>query len=281
MKPIKISIAIMALAAITFTACKKDDSTTPGGDEVAITSDLSSKQATTDIMVEGDNAVLFSITDEQDLNGGKLSGGGQTPSFLCATVTVTPASGFPKTITLDFGSGCTNPNTGVTRSGKMIFVLSDSLRHAGATAVLTFDNYYVNGFKREGTITWTNVSTPGHRSWTRQVVAGKITAPNGHWWLHNSLKTITQIHGMATLNPEDDAFETTGAGTVVNSNNVTRTYTILEALVTKNSCPKIVSGRLKVEGPNHYAIINYGNGACDNIATISIDGGNPFPIQLP
>jgi len=153
--------------------------------------------------------------------------------------------------------------------------------YAGATAVLTFDNYYVNGFKREGTITWTNVSTPGHRSWTRQVVAGKITAPNGHWWLHNSLKTITQIHGMATLNPEDDAFETTGAGTVVNSNNVTRTYTILEALVTKNSCPKIVSGRLKVEGPNHYAIINYGNGACDNIATISIDGGNPFPIQLP
>ena len=145
---------MLALATVLFTACKKDDSSNPG-DEMAITSDLSSKQATTDIMVEDDNALLFSITDEENLSGGKLSGGGQTPSFVCATVTVTPASGFPKTITLDFGSGCTNPGTGVTRSGKMIFVLSDSLRHVGSTSVLTFDNYYVNGFKREGTITWT------------------------------------------------------------------------------------------------------------------------------
>lgn len=271
----------MALLAITFTSCKKGDSTDPAGDEIAITSDLSSKQASTDNMVEDDNAVLFSITDEENLSGGKLSGGVPTPSFVCATVTVTPASGFPKTITLDFGSGCTNPNTGVTRSGKMIFVLSDSLRHVGSTAVLTFDNYFVNGFKREGTITWTNVSTPGHRSWTRQVVAGKITAPNGNWWLHNSLKTISQVAGMGTMMPQDDVFETTGSGTVVNSNNVTRTFTILEALVTKNICHRIVAGRLKVEGPHHYAIINYGNGACDNIATISIDGGNPFPITLP
>ncbi|MBP9097919.1 MAG: hypothetical protein KBF74_03820 [Ferruginibacter sp.] len=280
MKSLKFSISMLALATVLFTACKKDDSSNPG-DEMAITSDLSSKQATTDIMVEDDNALLFSITDEENLSGGKLSGGGQTPSFVCATVTVTPASGFPKTITLDFGSGCTNPGTGVTRSGKMIFVLSDSLRHVGSTSVLTFDNYYVNGFKREGTITWTNVSTPGHRSWTRQVVAGKITAPSGAWWLHNALKTITQVQGMGTIIPADDAFETTGSGTVVNSNNVTRTYTVLEALLTKNICHHIVAGRLKVEGPQHYAIINYGNGACDNIATISIDGGNPFPIQLP
>lgn len=149
----------------------------------------------------------FQLQMKRTLTEENLPGADNPLTLFVPLLRATPASGFPKTITLDFGSGCTNPNTGVTRSGKMIFVLSDSLRLTGSTAVLTFDNYFVNGFKREGTITWTNVSTPGHRSWTRQVVAGKITAPNGNWWLHNALKTISQVQGMGTFIPSDDVFE--------------------------------------------------------------------------
>jgi hypothetical protein len=35
-----------------------------------------------------------------------------------------------------------------------------------------------------------------------------------------------------------------------------------------------------VEGPNHFAIIDFGNGSCDKIATISIDGNEPRTIAL-
>ena len=89
----------------------------------------------------------------------------------CATVTVTPQLGFPKTIVIDFGTGCSS-NNGTTRKGKINVVLSDSLRKSGSTAVMTFVGYYVNRFQKEGTITWTNISTPtskdGNVKWTME-----------------------------------------------------------------------------------------------------------------
>jgi hypothetical protein len=46
----------------------------------------------------------------------------------------------------------------------------------------------------------------------------------------------------------------------------------LEALQKKTACANIDKGKLRVDGPNHYAIIDFGDGTCDNLATISIDG---------
>jgi hypothetical protein len=37
---------------------------------------------------------------------------------------------------------------------------------------------------------------------------------------------------------------------------------------------------LQVQGTNHTAIVNFGNGTCDNLATISIDGRPERTIRL-
>lgn len=162
----------------------------------------------------------------------------------------------------------------------MIVVLSDSLRRPGATATTTFENYYVNAFRREGTIVWTNTSTNVTRSWRREVINGKVTAPTGEWWLHNGIKNVIQVAGTDTMIPFDDIFNITGSGNTTNSAGRTRSHTILDALVKRNNCENIVRGRLRVDGPNHFAIINFGDGVCDNLATISIDGNPPRTIQL-
>ncbi|MBL0144459.1 MAG: hypothetical protein IPP48_00475 [Chitinophagaceae bacterium] len=84
-------------------------------------------------------------------------------------------------------------------------LLTDSVRNPGSVATITFDNYYVNSFKKEGIITWTNTSTATVRSWNRRVVDGKITAPNGNFWLHTANLTFTQTAGINTpLNITDD-----------------------------------------------------------------------------
>jgi hypothetical protein len=51
-------------------------------------------------------------------------------------------------------------------------------------------------------------------------------------------------------------------------------------LQKKTVCENIGSGKLKIEGNNHNAIINFGDGTCDKVATISIDGNTPITIQL-
>jgi hypothetical protein len=38
--------------------------------------------------------------------------------------------------------------------------------------------------------------------------------------------------------------------------------------------------KIKISKDSHYAIIEYGNGECDNLAMLAIDGGTAKPIIL-
>jgi hypothetical protein len=263
------AIAIISLA-IGFNSCKKADDTATS-DEIETTFELSGDQAIADNLSEDANDLFMMAAVENNVAGNFAPGTETVENFIpCATVTVTPLSGFPKTIVIDFGTSCTY--MGVTRSGKINIVVSDSVRRPASTATMTFDNYYVNFYKVEGTILWTNTSTPNTRSWTRQTTGGKITAPDARYWLHSGTKNVTQTAGVNTINWLDDVFSITGDHTVTNSAGRSRVCTVLEALQKKTACANIDKGKLKVQGPNHYALINFGDGTCDNLATISIDG---------
>jgi len=269
---------IFALLCITsLFSCKKNTDTT----EFDNTFDLTSKQAISDNLTEDDNNVLDETVETLGLSGAKepLICNGTTS---CAQVTVS-AGGFPKTITLDFGTtGCSNPNSGVVRRGIINIVLSDSLRRPGSTAVMTFNNYYVNGYKRDGTVTWTNTSTAGTRSWRREVTNGQITSPTGAVWYHSGVKNITQVAGTSTpRNLLDDAFSITGSGQTTNSSGVTRQHTIIIPLHKQVICDYIDQGSIQIQGPNHTATLDFGNGTCDNIATITVDNYPTRTITLP
>jgi hypothetical protein len=279
----KKHLAVIAAVAFTFTisSCKKTAETKT--EEIETTIELSGNQAVADNLTQDDNDVLEEVTASNDLSGSFSKGPIISGNVLggCATVTVT--GNFPtKNIKIDFGTGCTSP-WGVVRKGIINIVLSDSLRKTGSTATTTFDGYYVNGFKKEGTIIWTNttVAGSGTPSWRRQVLNGKITSPTGAYWLHTADISITQTAGASTPNNlTDNIFNITGTRTVTNAAGKSRTSTTQTALQKKASCSNIDQGVLKVEGPNHYALIDFGNGTCDNMATISIDGRTPITILL-
>lgn len=277
-----VAFAALILAA-GFSSCKKDSSSSnTASDEVETTFELSGDQAISDNLNSDAEYVLNEAAVANNFAGERttgVTGVVQTMNVLsCATVTATP--GFPKTITIDFGAGCTSSN-GVTRSGKITVVLSDSLRKSGSVAVMTFTNYYVSGFKKEGTVTWTNTSQNGIKSWERKCVDGKITAPNGRYWLHSGTQDVVQSEGSSTpWNLLDDVFLTTGSHTVTNAAGKTRTCEITEALEKKVICEDIDKGTVKIQGPNHVAILDYGDGTCDRTATITIDGNPPRTILL-
>ncbi|MFC4263481.1 hypothetical protein ACFOWM_11355 [Ferruginibacter yonginensis] len=259
--------------SIAFTSCKKDNSV--DNTEFETTFTLSSYEGISENLMQDANDVLNEVAADNNLQGTNFtSGAAETNGILnCATVTITPANSFPKTIVIDFGAGgCTSPN-GIVRSGKINVTLTDSLRRPGSVATLNFDNYFVSGFKKEGNVTWTNTSTANTKSWRRTCTNGKITAPNGNYWLHSGTQNVTQIAGNNTpLNLIDDVFTITGNRTITNAAGNTRVGTIINALQKKASCENIDQGTYQIQGPNHTATIDYGNGACDKIATISIDG---------
>ena len=267
-KSFLVAITLVSFA-FSFNSCKKNDA----ADEMETTFELSGDQAIADNLTEDANDVFMEVAIDNNLAGNLVPDPIITNNIIpCATITITPASGFPKTILIDFGVSCTDQR-GNTRSGKIRIVLSDSVRKTNSTAVMTFENYFVNSYKKEGTITWTNTSTPGTRSWTRRTENGKVTAPDNRYWLHSGIRYVVQTAGVNTpMNLLDDIYSITGTHSVTNSSGKTRDCNVLDALQKKTACHNIDKGTLKVQGPNHYAIINFGDGTCDNLATISIDG---------
>ena len=282
----KLQNYLLAIAVISFTAgissCKKDNNSGSDSTEIASTVELSGDQAISDNLNADAENVLNEAAVDNNFSGSRTTGVTSTMNLLkCATVTVS-AGAFPKTIVIDFGtgSGCT-PSDGIIRSGKINVLLSDSLRKSGSVATMTFDNYYVGGYKKEGTVSWTNTSTADVKSWTRVCAGGKITGPNGQYWLHSGSQILIQTEGSSTsLDLLDDVYTVTGSHTVTNDAGVTRTSVITSALEKKTICANIDKGTIKIQGPKHYAVIDYGDGTCDRIATISVDGSNPIQFLL-
>jgi len=272
----KTKLLILAsVLLISFYSCKKDSNDS----EIETTFELSENEAVGDYVTDDANSVFFEVSTTAGLMG-RSTQQIQTLNILtCAAVSVSP-NAFPKTIVIDFGTGCTS--NGITRSGKINIVLSDTVRKSGSTAVMTFVNYIVQGYKIEGTLTWTNTSTQSLFGWQRKMENGKITGPNAYYWLHNGTKNVTQTAGSSTpFNLLDDVFSVTGTHTVTNASGSSRSATILAALEIKTTCGNVTQGTVKFEGPNHFATLNYGDGSCDRVATISIDGRATRTILLP
>jgi hypothetical protein len=273
--------AIFLISSAVLVSCKKARQTV---DEIQTTIEISGDQAISENLTADTYDMFQEAAIDRNLMGGRVDAVMQTNQTLsCATVT---ASGnFPnKLIVIDFGTtGCTSTN-GILRKGKINVVLTDSVRKTGSVATVTFDNYYVNTFKKEGTITWTNTSQTGSlsRSWNRKVANGKITnTVNNNYWTFTSDVNLTQTAGVLTpLNLTDDVHTITGTHTTTNSAGSSRTLTTQTALQKKASCANIDQGILKVQGPNHFALIDYGNGTCDNQATVSVDGRPSTTITL-
>ncbi len=273
------SILLMAVFATGAGSCKKLGNNEADAAAQESTFEISMGQAVADNVSEDANTVFMEAAAVKNLLGGNTQAIVTGNVLNGAVVTVSPATGYPKTIVINFSDGITT--NGIVRAGKINVTLTDSVRKAGSKAVITFTNYSTNGFKKEGTITWTNTSTASTKGWQRKVENGKVTAPDGRTWLHSGTRDAVQIAGANTPNTLlDDVYLITGNQTVTNAAGETRNCYITEALQKKTLCDNIGTGKLKLEGNNHSALIDFGNGDCDKIATVSIDGGEPRTITL-
>jgi hypothetical protein len=204
----------------------------------------------------------------------------------CYTITVTrlnPPDLFPVRIVIDFGTtGCRGLD-GHFRRGKIITEYTGGrLIVPGAMAVTTFEGFYVDSIKVEGThkIKNTSTSNTADRQFTVDVVGARLTRPSGNYTEWHNHKVITQIEGQITVAPLDDIFRIEGtAGGKVKRGALIAAWesNILEPLFKKFSCRWIVKGKIRtVRGINTntrwIAVLDFGNGNCDNEATITING---------
>lgn len=236
-----------------------------------ITASMNSKQTGEDLGVGVNVSGLFELGDVS----GNVTG-------RCFTITVAPAIPhvFPKTVTIDFGDGCLCRD-GKYRKGKIVSIYTNPMQVPGAITSTTFVNYYVDSFKIEGTHVSENTSTSNMQGWKLSVIDGKITnTASGRWRKWNSTKSVLQVEGNGTSHyPLDDVYKITGSARSLNSAGHTWASLVVEPLIKKFTCRWIVKGTVRLFKDGQEALLDYGNGDCDNQAIIYVNG-IPHPVTL-
>lgn len=194
----------------------------------------------------------------------------------CKKVTVEPEERgvFPKTITVDFGDGC-NIKDGVVKKGKIIIEMSAPMNSEEWTKKVSFDGYSVNDKLFEGgkRISYVREGRRGLPTW--QINSRmRVKWDTDSFVQHTSERTRYQTKGFDTpRRPMDDAFILTGSGTGINRKGLAFKRTIEEPLHFSRDCFWIKKGIIKLQTRGESEVIlDYGDGNCDNLATITKDG---------
>lgn len=280
---------------LMISSCQKETSKSEqAAQEVAASRVSGESESEAETVYNGVFDDAMGVNDEVGIGGtgvfGRLN--------VCPTVTITrPTSNpFPVRVVMDFGTnGCVGQD-GHFRKGKVIAEYTNRLLIPGAIAVTTFDGFYVDSVHVQGTHKITNISTvvtagtpPADRKFRVVVQDGKLTKPSGNYISWNSEKTITQVEGLGTILPLDDIFKIEGGsrGQVKRGNLlVSFNSSITEPLMKRFNCRWIVRGVVKTTRLNTstndpwMATLNFGNGNCDNLAVLTINGVS-YQITLP
>ena len=82
------------------------------------------------------------------------------------------------------------------------------------------------------------------------------------------------LSGLDTpLAHEDDTIQTTGTSSIVSSTGDSWTKDIVDPLIKTGECRNIVQGIVEYTVNGELAAsLDYGDGICDNIATLTVDG---------
>lgn len=266
MKRLAMFIAC-SLFFTVFNSCQKDQ-TTPAIDDVAL-----SQQETQSEVILSDVDLL--VDEAIDSNSDQLKSATINTAYLtdCPVITIDTIS-VPQVLTIDFGTSCTGKD-GKVRSGKII-VTSTSFKTFPSVRDRTFDNYYVDGNKVEGNVTKTIAKDQENHIRTATLQEDvTITFADGAGTAHRVANLTRQYQRGVLLNPLDNQVVTWGTVefTRVSGVTINKTISADSPLVFKTACHQIVSGIITVTTSNNVTwTIDYGNGDCDNQATLTRNG---------
>jgi hypothetical protein len=286
----KGALCFFLLASCLFVACNKDNnnsSNNSGNSNDSTAANLSSSSSSADVaymdvfqvaLESGSDNNIAYLVKSASQGQVETNGAGEVKTIMgpntCAVYTLSPMdlTTFPKTLTVDFGAGCTSAD-GVTRKGKVTYLFSGKLITPGTTVTASFQNYSAYGYTLGGTYAITNISSlTAGISFKTQVTGGNIIFPSTISYNYAGTKTITQTGGTSTpTDLSDDVYSITGGNTISSSVGNTLVDTISTALVKQASCPYISSGIVSFTFNNSLnGTFDFGNGGCDSLATIKV-----------
>ncbi len=264
----KIALLILS-AAFVFTSCQRDGTkVTP----YELTED--------DKGFGTDHALMEFVNDDVEAIA-DIAMYDNAATFNGCTPYITHDTNLNRLV-INFGAECKD-NNDVIRSGKIIVDYTLPYWDSGSVRTIRFDDYYYQGMRLTG---YKQIENRGYNNAGRlyhSIIVGDTLhlGSNLGYISYNSERNRVWLNGFNTLgNVQDDTYELTGSGSIKRGNGAHADFNILTELLVSTSCKYIMAGELQLIPLNGYArVINYGEGDCDDDATLDLNG-NMFDIKL-
>jgi len=277
---------LIAVSGLVFYSCSKESTDYNGTDSLKTNAnELVASDSQVDNVIETASyeSDLFSLSNSSysvGLKSGEIAGANYRfnfelfPNFrmrylrgVCPDLTITTTNGgFPKTMTVDYGTGLELTNGHILK-GKIIVVLSAAPFVSGSTRTITFDSFCADSVCISGTSVKTRTNDTQRKfSETSNLT---VTLANGTTINRVEDHQRTWLAGSDTdFNPADDVIEVTGKVVVSDSKGNEYSKTIITPLVKTGQCKFITKGVIEYKNSaGKFATIDFGNGDCDNKAT--------------
>ena len=271
----KISLGGVLVLLIAFAACQKNNLSAP--DDAAV---LATSNARIDNESNKVEDVVNSVALSQGINlSPKLEGGFISLLPACATVTVDTLA-MPHSMVVDFGSSpclCDQWDNRY-RQGVVTVTWTGGYKDPGTVINYTTTNYYrgdspdqMDQINFTKTVTNEGLNDKGNLHY-HIVTNGSMTTFDGLTSNWTADKEKEWLQGTSTPDRGDDLFAYTGTMSGTNLNGVAYTGTIVNPLM-KDACDWYVSGTVEIVRANLPNVtLNYGDGICDDQATITVNG---------
>ncbi|TVZ56262.1 hypothetical protein OD91_1544 [Lutibacter sp. Hel_I_33_5] len=267
------SIGFLSLfTLLVFTSCQNND-------DLALDTPTSiSEDEATNLILADDISEDVDDLVESDETGtfanGRVAASSETK---CGTRTKEDTAN-GKIVTIDFGDGCERKN-GKEFSGKIIitYVKADD----SFSKTVTFENFAVDGNPVTGSKSITKVKENANgnpeKTHTTDIT---VTVEDGVNIVKKGTKVKEKTAGADTKDIEDDVYSISGSWESVNKEGVAKTATITTNLRREGTCKHIVSGVIAITKDGASFTLDFGDGTCDNIATLTDADGNVEEITL-
>ena len=261
-------LSLLFVIGLFFGGCSNDDNQPTSritDEDIANESKIDASMKDIDEIIEGQYLMQSGFSAKESTD---------SPSHLpsCATVT-SVLNGTTWTLTMDFGTeGCQLSNGNVLK-GKIIISFSNDFQVQSKVISFTFENFYHNNIQLNGnrTLTWTKVNANGHPESSLNTNL-TLTLENGAIYTRTGVRITEWTEGYDTPNDKNDDIRLVTGNWTTTSPNGTISATINTALKKLGNCHFYVEGVITFTKNDSEAILDFGNGECDNQATLTING---------
>jgi hypothetical protein len=271
MKTYILKHSILALLTLLFiTSCRKESVQDP---EVTLGAPEAATEAST-LVESTDEAITYRMSPSSPISTGE-----------CPTVRWSEQMGiYPNTLTIDFGDGCTGRH-GHRFYGQITVEVTGHYFAEGSKRTIHTDNFRMDGtrYTFHRVVTNQGNDLEGRMYWTIVADLTRQKGNNGNTTEWHADRVRTLVGGMDTEDDvTDDMYHITGTAVGTRPNGRWFESTITTPLVKRADCAWIVSGveMITIEGHDGVRVLDYGDGACDNVAVLTHPDGEVVEIQL-